>query len=175
MKRFPNYHYRKAWLRAFWMIQVLLTGSSVTTAAWLLKFEHPLTWGMSATVFLLVPGMLKPSWVSLPFRIWRECESRACGLTSAAVAAVCYVIVVLPMGRLMGGFSTVDYGERGWVARVNSNTIPDAHPGTVTHRVWARATEPPLVLAVTPFLHILRWIGGGEGETEIPVDTYTLY
>ena len=182
MMTLPRYYYRRAWLRSFWIVVSGFLGAMVALSFWLAESPQ---WGVAGTVaaaIIALPVLLRPGLASLPFRAWRYAGRSFSAIAASYIAALCYYIVILPVGRLGSSLQLMNPGETLWLELRPEESKPSPRSPIGDHarvsatrgyldwafsgRLWA--------VALAPFLLILSVFEVDQAD-DVPTDTYTLY
>lgn len=173
--------YRRAEVRAFWMVVVggtaaLLwaTGASLgAAAAWL--------WPLAGAVLLLAPRLVRPSWFEDGIWFWNGAARHGANLLRRYVLMVAYYIVIVPVGRAGGDIVTLRQppGSSLWAPLPQARgglSMSDGVVGTVASlRAYARQGGHWWVLSLLPAIWLLTALTDYQRDAAPPTSTYTLF
>lgn len=178
---------QRAWLRSFWAVCSLGTG---VACGGLLALGHA-AW-VGGAVFLgsllLLPGLLWPEWVQLPYRGWHRLAEFYARGTRHLLSRLCYGVICV-VGRSSGAslwLTPLPPQRSLWQPRGTQPLAAYPHPylqGTAgavaggwvrAYGQWAWRTRQYWALALLPFFWLL-WLVGDTQERTFPADIYTLF
>lgn len=180
----PPYHYRRAWLRGFWVGMTLLMLLSSSVVLWIAGLSRWLPVALAAAVAVLVFGLVRPYAVSKPFRAWNLMVRYFSKWSAAYVSGVCYYTVIVPLARLWSARNRRQMDVYGWTPRGSGSAEPTGEKAAGLHGgsgqvkdyvAWARRSGNGWAAALLPFMLVLSLTAEDDMVPEVPADTYTLY
>ena len=178
MLTLPAYHTRRAWLRAFWLVQSAVI--AVLLWAVLVAIGRPSVGALGVFVALALPGWIWPRALEKPYRAWNLVVRRFAELASAIVTRVC-IWFVFPAAGMVGSQMKMKPGDAagfGWAPRDVSDgatPTPQRSDWLASFLAWSRRADNGWSVALLPFLTLLALLEEDPEEETLEHDVYTLY
>jgi hypothetical protein len=178
MLTLPAYHTRRAWLRAFWLVQ----SAAIALLLWavLVVTGRPSAGAFVVFAALAVPGWIWPRSLATPYRAWNFAVRRFAEFASAVVTRVC-IWGVFPAAGMIGSQMKMKPDEAagfGWAPRdVSDGATPALQRGDwlTSFMAWSRRADNGWSVALLPFLTLLALLEEDPEEETLEHDVYTLY
>ena len=178
----------KARLKSFWLV----VSASVFLALLIVPlFRIPFSpgWLVPATIstaIVALPGILRPSLVTLPYRAFNKAARLMASLLSEWIMFICFGAVTVAAGRkwdwLMASPPSTNASH--WIARNGGNldengsiTIVDGDETDwlTPFLKWIRRTGNWTMYLLLPYMHLLSAIQREQESLDVPDNVYTLY
>ncbi len=178
MLTLPAYHTRRAWLRAFWLVQS--AGIALLLWAALVASGRPSVGALVVFVVLAVTGWVRPRALEKLYRAWNYSVRRFAAIASAIVTRVC-IWGVFPAAGMAGSQMKMKPDEAagfGWAPRDLSDgatPTPQRSDWLASFLAWSRRGDNGWSLALLPFLSLLALLEEDPEEETLEHDVYTLY
>jgi hypothetical protein len=175
----PAYHTRRAWLRAFWLVQSA-TASLLLWAA-LAAASRPGAGALVVFALLAAPGLVWPHAMAKPYRAYNFAVRRFAELSSSVVTRVC-LWGIFPAVGMVGSQMKMKPDEAagfGWAPREApaGGSAPELQNSDwlASFLAWSGRNDNRWSLALLPFLLLLALLEEDPEEETLEHDVYTLY
>jgi hypothetical protein len=176
--------FRRADVRAFWILSTAACSLALGGGAWLLGAAAPRIWAAGGLAVLL-PGLVRPEWFNLGIRAWNKGVRISRAALRAYVLKVVYYLLFAPLGwggsalELRLGQSEISR----WISRAghkksfgDCDRLPGAG-GWWGHELLmsARSLNTAWQICLMPAVLLLLLLRDETAENTVPSNTYTLY
>jgi hypothetical protein len=185
----PRFPPRRAWLRSFWIVISLVSGSMVSILCVLLISPRWFASGVVLVLVMAVPGLLRPQIASLPYRTWNKLARGVVRVARLWVTGVCFYIIFVTVGLTGSHARLVQPTSNGslWVARrtpastaygLKHDGVPQefAQKGWIrAYLVWARQPGNLWAVCLLPFLILISALENDRNQNPVAANIYTLF
>jgi len=176
---------RKSWIAGFWVAFNAVTGTVLAATLGVLGARRLALAVMLLTLLVALAGRLwdwriARSW----YRAWNGLGIAYARFAGWVIVRLCYYVIVWPVAR-SGSRLQLDRQDSLWVAREQpeGGRSRRGFRGNVTYRKnwsrnyvrWAMTSDNTWALTLMPFIAFLMKIGPTGGDSETPLNIYTLY
>ncbi|MEP7308729.1 MAG: hypothetical protein ABJA98_24750 [Acidobacteriota bacterium] len=176
--------FRRADIRALWIITTAVFSLAVGLAADTFGAPMPWAWGVAALA-LPLPGLVWPPWFRLGVRVWNRCAESGAAVLRAYVLKVGYYLLFSGVGRT-GSALDLDLrnGETSrWISRArHEQTFAGCNRPSAQGGWWGRELLASAGLrgnawqvSLLPVMLLLMLLRKEGQESALPSSTYTLY
>lgn len=179
---------RRASLISFWLAISVICGLLFGVFSSLLISPRLLGTGAILTFVLALPGLLWPSAISIPYKVWNKLAHYFSQVAVLLLNGICFYIVLVAVGRTGSSLllTRPPSGKSLWVPRKTLSSdaypsqywlrAPETHdkPWFVTFCLWAKNSGNLWAVSLLPFLILLSAFEIHAGR-RLPTNIYTLY
>ena len=175
--------YRRAQVRAFWILVTTLLMLASTALAVILDARSAWVWGVAVPLLTLFPGLIWPRWFETGIRVWNGLVRRVRHVVSAYALTVCYYTLFAALGWNESSTKGLRRPSSGscWMPRPAGVDRPDASQTLTQFAAWssgvvesARNRRNAWVLLLLPLIFLLIVLSDDPDDTPLG-STYTLY
>jgi hypothetical protein len=179
---------RRSFLISFWFVLSITSGLLIGITLSLLFSSQFLGLGVLLALVLVLPGLLRPELVTIPYGMWNKLVREFARVGSLFLLAICFYVIFMPFGRMRSSLRLTrrPCEESLWVPRetlpstayISQYDIPIKgcpRKGWIPNfLLWARQSDNSWAYCLLPFLILLRFLETEEDKS-FPKNIYTLY
>jgi hypothetical protein len=177
--------YRRAEVAGFWILGIVVVWLSIGVTAAAAGVRAPWTWGTTAALVLVLPGLVWHPWFETGVWLWNGSVARIARGLRMCVLAAGYYILVAAVGRSASSRNPAisQSHPSGWFVRTpgvprpdHTHLLPPGRPGSDQGlEAFARIPGNGWAVTLAPILFLLTLLRDDQQENAVPGSTYTLY
>ncbi len=183
----PLFPPRPVWLKSFGLVVSFGMGTVIAVLSSVLLSPIWFALGVVLTLVLGSISLLKPGWVSIPYRIWNRVSYEFARFVRWWLLVVCFYVIFTVVGRSKSALWLARPKTSLWESRANHRHRANrSRPGVTTEESFKRGRFTPFLalakqpdnwwaLCLLPFLVFLSILEIEHEQRDVPSNVYTLF
>ncbi len=183
----PAFPPRRACLRSFGLVVSFVVWCLLGILSALAKSPLGVASGSVIVIVLVSLSILRPSWISIPYRLWNRLAYEFTRFARWWLIGVCFYVIFTIVGRSKSALWLARPNTSVWESRENQPYLAKcSRPGVTTEEfseqsrftsflAWAKRPDNWWTLCLLPFLVLLSALEIEQEQRDFPSNVYTLF